>query len=343
MYKVRTHAAANAKAKVILGKLLKDDDFEKLINMDSLEEVTAYIMTQTHYKNLVWTPNEDTQDFEVLIKKHFFNAYEKFFHFYIDEYRDFIKAMFLRYEVENLKLFIRTLSRNEPLSRIINHLLYSHLYSNINYTALEKVESMEDFMFAIKDTEYYEPLSAYIDEDPVQMSFHMEMMLDRRYFNRLYASIMNLKKRDKELMLDILGVNVDILNVQWIYRGRMYFNISSEELFNFTLNAGKNYDYKQLKALCYMDLDVYREYISSGDYADIFKDKDYMMERAMEKHLFYILDDITKHAENSIAWPVVLIFKFEYEIRDLFTIIEAKKYNMKNIHELLIRDLKGAK
>ena len=342
MYKVRTHAAANAKAKVMIGKLLKDEDFHALINMDSLEEVKAYIMTRTHYKNLVWTTSEDTQDFEVLLKKHFFNAYEKFFHFYVDEYREFIKAMFCRYEVENLKLFIRTLSRNEPLSRIINHLMYSHLYSNIDYTALEKVDNMDAFMSAIKGTEYYEPLFTYMDEDPVQMSFHMEMMLDRRYFNRLYASILKLKKRDKALMLDLLGVNVDILNVQWIYRGRMYFNISSEELFNFTLNAGKKYDYKALKALCYMELGAYRDTISSGDYADIFKDKAYMMERAMEKHLYDILDDVTKHAENSIAWPVVLIFKFEYEIRDLFTIMEAKKYNMKNIHELLIRDLKGA-
>ncbi len=341
MYKVRTHAASNTKAKVILGKLLKDADYEKLIKMDSVGEVTSYLKSQTHYKDMDWGTGDDTQNFEVLMKKHFFNAYEKFFHFYVDAYREFIKAMFCRYEVENLKLFIRALTRKESLSHIIDHLIYSHLYSNIDYDALEKVENIEEFMLAIKDTQYYQPLSVFLDEDPVQMNFHMEMVLDRGYFNRLLEAIKNLKKRDKEMMLDLLGINVDILNVQWIYRGRHFFNISSEELFNFTLNSGKVYDYKALKALCYMDLDAYREFISSGDYADIFSDKEYMMERAMEKHLYYVLDDFTKHAENSIAWPVVLLFKFEYEIRDLFTIIEAKKYDMENIHELLIRDLGG--
>lgn len=343
MYKVRIHAAANSKAKVILGKLLKDAEYEKLIKMDSVEEVTDYLKTQTHYKNMDWGSEDDTQNFEVLMKKHFFNAYEKFFHFYIDAYRDFIKAMFCRYEVENLKLFIRALSRNESLGNIIDHLIYSDLYSNIDYEALEKVENLEEFMQAIKGTQYYKPLSVFIDEDPVQRIFHMEMMLDRGYFNRLLEAILDLKKKDKQLMQDLLGINADILNVQWIYRGRRYFNISSEELFNFTLNSGKVYDFKALKALCYMDLDAFRAFVSEGDYSDIFKDKEYMMERAMERHLYYILDDFTKHADNTIAWPVVLLFKFEYEIRDLFTIMEAKKHGIKNIHELLIRDLGRAR
>lgn len=343
MYKVRTHAAANTKAKVILGKLMKDADYEKLIKMDSVEEIKSYLRTQTHYKNMDWGSIDDTQNFEVLMKKHFFNAYEKFFHFYVDSYREFIKAMFCRYEVENLKLFIRTLTRNESLNNIIDHLIYSNLYSNIDYEALEKVENIEEFMVAIKNTKYYQPLSIFMDEDPVQMNFHMEMILDRGYFNRLLESILKLKKRDRVMMLDLLGINADILNIQWIYRGRRFFDISSEELFNFTLNSGKIYDYKALKALCYMELDEYRDFISKGDYADIFSDKEYMMERAMEKHLYYILEDITKHADNSIAWPVVLLFKFEYEIRDLFTIIEAKKYDMENIQDLLIRDLGRAR
>lgn len=343
MYKVRTHAAANSKAKVILGKLLKDSDYEKLIKMEHVDEVTSYLKSKTHYKNMDWGDKTDTQNIEVMMKKHFFNTYEKFFHFYVDAYRDFIKAMFCRYEVENLKLFIRALTRKESLSQIIDHLIYSRLYSNIDYDALEKVDDMESFMQSIRNTQYYHPLSVYMDEDPVQMNFHMEMMLDRGYFNRLLESIRNLKKRDRKLMLDLLGINADILNIQWIYRGRKYFEISSEELFNFTLNSGKVYDFKALKALCYMTLEEYRAFILEGDYADVFKDKEYMMERAMEKHLYYILDDFTKGAENSIVWPVVLLFKFEYEIRDLFTIIEAKKYNAENIHELLIRDLGRAR
>ena len=71
-----------------------------------------------------------------------------------------------------------------------------------------------------------------------------------------------------------------------------------------------------------------------------FADEDYMMERAMERQLFYELDNFTKKPGLSIVLPVVLLFKFEYEIRDLFTILEGIKYHANNISELLIRDLR---
>ena len=342
MYKVRTHAAANAKAKVILGSLLTEDDFTKLIQLETADAVKSYLLSKTHYQKMTTTVNDDTEAFEILLKKYFFTAYEKFFLFYVDAYRNFFKAMLNRYEVENLKLFIRTLNRGESVRGISEHLLFSARYSNLDYEALLTARTIEDLMSILKGTLYYDTIRIFIDEPPEQMSFHMEMALDRSYFNRLYEAINKLKKRDRLMMLDLLGINVDILNIQWIYRGRKYFDISSEELFNFTLNAGKLYDYKALKAFCYMDLEAYKSVIEASDYGEIFKDKPYMLERAMEKHLFYRLDDFIKHAENSIAWPVVLIFKFEYEVRDLYTILEAKKYGVSDTQAFLIRELKGA-
>lgn len=342
MYKVKTHAAANAKAKVILGSLLTEADFTKLIQLETADAVKSYLLTKTHYQKMAMTITDDTEAFEILLKKYFFTVYEKFFLFYVDEYRNFFKAMLNRYEVENLKLFIRTLNRGESVSGISEHLLYSTRYSNLDYRALLTACTMEDLMIILKGTLYFDTLKIFIDEPPEQMSFHMEMALDRSYFNRLYDAIMKLKKRDREIMLNLYGINVDILNIQWIYRGRKYFDISSEELFNFTLSEGKNYDFKALKTFCYMDLEAYKSVVESGDYGAVFKDKPYMMERAMEKHLFYRMDDFTKHAENSIAWPMVLIHKFEYEVRDLYTILEAKKYGVADTQSFLIRELKGA-
>jgi len=340
MDKVKTHAAANAKAKAMLGKLLKDQDYQELLKLESVEEVIEYLSLNTHYATLFSDSEDDSESLELLMKRHFFNAYEKLYHFYIDAYRDFFKALFTRYEVENLKLYLRALSRNENLGHITTHLIYSSLYSNINYESLNQVTSIKEFLDAIKGTTYYAVLEPFSEEEPTSMVFHMEMVLDRGYFNQLYGSILALNRMDKALMLELLGINIDILNIQWIYRGRKYFDITSEELFNFTLNGGERYDYKELKRFCYMDLDDFRLFIIQGDYKTIFQDKEYMMERAMERLIYYKLDDFTKNGGLSIALPVVLLFKFEYEIRDLFTIIEGHKYHFEDIHDLLIRDLR---
>lgn len=339
MYKVKTHAAANAKAKAILGRLLKDEEYDALLKLETVEEVLEYLKNNTHYAKIFEDEALQLEEYEVLIKKYFFNVYEKLYHFYIDAYRSFFKAMFCRYEVENLKLFIRVLSRNESLKDLRDHLIYSQLYSNLDYDQLEKAVSVRELLEMIDHTIYHEPLVLFLEEDSERMIFHMEMILDRIYFNQLKAAIESLKRKDRALMLELLGINIDILNVQWIYRGRLFFDISSEELFNFTLEGGRRYDYKALKSLCYMELEDFRRFISDGDYKDIFQDREYMMERAMERHLYYRLDEYTKDAGLSIVLPVVLLFKFEYEMRDLFTIMEGKKYRFDNIKDLLIREL----
>ena len=340
MDKVGTHAAPNAKANAIIGKLLKEKDYHELLKFELVSEVMDYLRLHTHYGQIFIELNDDIEANEVMMKRHFFSAYEKLYHFYIDEYRDFFRALFMRYEVENLKLYLRAISRNEKLNSITSHLIISNLYSNLNYDSLNQSTNITEFLEAIKGTPYYSTLDAFVDEEPTSMVFHMEMVLDRGYFNTLYEAIMNLSSRDRELMLELLGINVDILNIQWIYRGRNYFDISSEELFNFTLNGGKRYDFKSLKKFCYMALSDFKTVVSSGDYKDIFADKDYMMERAMERQLFYELDNFTKKGGLSIVLPVVLLFKFEYEIRDLFTILEGIKYHVSDIGELLIRDLR---
>jgi V/A-type H+-transporting ATPase subunit C len=241
--------------------------------------------------------------------------------------------------VENLKLYLRTLSRNKKMVNLKSHLILTNIHTNLNYDDLDKATNIRDFMEGIKDTIYYKPLVPFLDEEPAQMIFHMEMVLDKFYFDKLYISATKLKKKDRDIMLELLGINIDILNIQWIFRGRRFFDISSEELFNFTLIHGRRYDEKTLKNLCYMELEDFRNLISKGDYKDLFQDKEYMMERAMERHIYNMLDEYTKKSSLSIALPIIFLFKFEYEMRDLFTIIEGVHYHFEDIGELLIREI----
>src|SRR5665648_189434 len=116
MYKVKTHAATNAKTMAMMGKLLKDIDFIKLLKMESVKEFGDYLKKNTHYGLVLNNSETDYENIEHLMKHHMFTHFEKLFHFYIDEYRDFFKALMLRYEVENVKLFLRAILRDEDIA-----------------------------------------------------------------------------------------------------------------------------------------------------------------------------------------------------------------------------------
>lgn len=339
MYKVKTHAATNAKTMAMMGKLLKDADFIKLLKMNNIRELVDYLKKNTHYETAFNNDELDYENMEHIMKHHMFTYFEKFFHFYIDEYRNFFKALMLRYEVENIKLFLRAILREEDSILVKNRLISSDIYSSVDYDKISKSSDIKEFIESLKDTIYYDVLINYVDENPSKILFYMEMMLDRLYFNQLYESILKLKKEDTLITLDLYGINVDLLNVQWIYRGRKYFDISSEELFNFTLNNGKRYNFKKLKEFCYLDLDKFKDFILTEEYKALFTSEEFLMERDMERFIYYKLDEYIKKEKMSIIVPIVFIFKVEYEMRDLFTIIEGLRYELPNIKDFLVRNL----
>lgn len=339
MSRVRTHGAANTKAMVIIGKMLKVDDFNKLARMESIKDFEDYLVKNTYYSTIFKDEEIENKETEYLIKSHMYKNFDKLYHFYIDEYRWFFKSLLMRHEVENLKLMLRAIARNEDIQEIKGRLVYSEVFSSIDYSKLIEAGDIREFVDGLKTTEYYESLINYVDENPSKILFYMEMILDRLYFRQLYEAIVNLEKHDRKLTLELYGINVDLLNIQWVYRGRKYFGISSEELFNFTLNNGLKYNYKVLRNLCYMDIDEFKSLVLSSEYKSMFQGPEYLMERAMERYLFENLEGYSKKGKMSIIVPIVMLFKIEYEMRDLITILEGIRYKVENIEGFLVRSL----
>lgn len=340
MDRVRIHSAANTKSMAIMGGMLKVDDFIKLTGMESIDEFENYLMKDSCYSPEFNAANSKDRNIEYLIKSHMYKNYEKLYHYYVDEYRVFFKSLLKRYEVENIKLMLRAIARNEDVQNIKDRLVYSEVFSTIDYESLSEASDIKDFVERLENTGYYSQLINYVDETPTKILFYMEMVLDRLYFRKLHDSICNLEKNDRKMTLELYGINVDLLNIQWIYRGRKYFGISSEELFNYTLNNGLKYNYKSLKDLCYMDLDEFKSLVMSMEYKPLFQDDEYLMERSMERYLFENLDVYLKKGRMSIIIPVVMMFKSEYEMRDLITILECIRYKVDNIEEFLVRSIK---
>ena len=338
MNRVRLHAAANTKALAIMGDFLLPEDYLAILEMDRLDEILQFLSQRVRYQDLLAGETDPIETYEIKMKRVFFETYEKIYHFYVGPYRTFFMAMFMRYDVENLKLFARVISRGESLANIKQNLIFSELYASVDYSRILVVENMQDFVEALKGTMYHDLIVWFLEEDPIRMNFRLEMSLDRLYFQKLYQSILKLDRMDRKLMGELLGANIDMLNLQWIYRGRRFFDISAEEIYNFTLDHGAQYNLRRLKDLCYMDFDKYREFILEGSYGDLFKDREYMLERGMERHLFYEVRKMMKANRMSLAIPVGILFLFEYEIRDLFTIMEGKRYKFQDLQSLLIRD-----
>lgn len=344
MNAITRHGAATAKARALMGRLLSADDYAELILSKDIHGFVDYLVNQTVYREVFPEPERIVHRHEVEIgmRRNLFKHFEKFYHYYHDHYRTFFKILFMRYEIENLKLMIRAITRHEDIRHLGDHLVTSAIFSYVDYDHVLEARDISDFVDRLEGTPYHAALRPYVREAHVKMQFYMEMTLDRLYFKRIREILVHFDRRDKALMSELLGKNSDLLNLQWIYRAKRFYGVSPEEMLNYTLETGEKFDFRRLKTLCYLEsADAIRAQVKDTEYSELFSDEDVLLERDMERYLFRLLDDLLKKGENSIIVPVVFMHKLEYEVRDLFTILECIKYQVADIERFMVRQLGG--
>lgn len=342
-------AAVNTKVRVLKSRLLTEKDYVKLMEKESVKAQVAFLKESTEYKDVLENLEdlENIQEVELRLKQYLMNKYNKFIPYFTGEYRKLFKLMLLRFEIEDLKLYFRALNRKEDFSRIEKMTLLSHFYSGLNFDKLSKSKSLEEFIEGLKGTVYYDILKPYTKEEHQRILFYLEMNLDRLYFNILKTQSLKLDKEDSLLFGEMLGKNIDILNIEWIYRGTKFYHLSPEVLINYTLPNGYEFNYGKIKQMCYSGEDKLKELVLSSRYDFLFdteKDVDLYMGRRIERYLYYQFANTFKKGKLDILSSITYIHLLEYEIRDIISILEAKKYelSLNEIKEYLVRKIEGS-
>ncbi len=329
---IKRFAAINTKVRALESHLLKKKDYDYLLELSTLSEMIAYLKKQTDYGPYLQEVDENTVSIdmlEVIFKRAMFQRMKGMIHFFTDEYKKLLRTMFMRYEIEDLKLLVRALIRHESLEIILEHLVILDINRGLDYEKLQRVTSLEALLEALEGTPYRKLLEYYMNEPPQKRIFYMEMNLDRYYFKTLNEHVEKLSSEDRGPLREMLGKNTDILNLQWIYRGRKFYGLSAEELLNYTLLGGYALKYKHLKTLCYASsMEEALGYIREGPYGFLVEKQDFeiFLELNMERYIYDEFMKMKKANRMNIIESMVYVHQLEYEMRDLFTIFEAKRY-----------------
>ncbi len=333
-------AALNTKIRAIKGTFLTSEDYENLMDLGTVEDVYSYLRTKDFYKELFKKKDVNLEAIEGYLHSKILEIFTRLNNYIDYEYKNLFKSLMRKFEIENIKTYLRVIIRNDDVSKLYLNYEDVSFYSDIDYKKLSESSDLSEFVENLKDTMYYDVLKMYLGEEKDRILFYMEMNLDRKYFSELYKSL-SVLKRDEQVILDILKVNIDFLNVQWIYRGRKYFHLSSEEVLNYSLSFGKYINYDRLKEFSYMDDEEELFESFKKIYPNVFI-YDSFNKLYLARDLYRYLDRLFDSANNSKKSNVIMLIwfmhKVEYKMKDFFSIIESKFYNMtkEEIKEYLI-------
>lgn len=347
MDNVTRYAAVNSKIKSMEGEFLKDEDYRNLLELSSVADIARYLKEKTHYSEVL--AGIDTDDIhrgmlENLVKQNMIKNIDRIIHYFSGDYRDFIKTLYAKYEIGDLKVIARAVYSEKNAGSLRNRVFIGK-YSKLDPNEVFQAGSISDIINALKDSEFYEFLAPLVDGNYSESPFRFEMVMDMSYYTLLQRQWKKLSERDREILQHAQGIIADLLNIQWIYRGIKFYRLNPEELLNYTINLGYRLRYSMLKELCYATgLEEFFRLVKTTKYSFLFKEDettDLYMERRMERHIYFELRTLIKNYNLSIINAFSYILFLEYEVKDIISIVEAIRYKVPAEHanKYIIRKL----
>ena len=312
----------NAKLKGMYSKRITKTDLEDLVKQNSLKNAVLLLKTKSEiFKNS--DENIDRLEIESLLEKDQINNILKIEKLLERKDLETFKMFLSKYEIKCVKSMFRKLFSDDKTNDIIVQNVKNwtqNVFEDIK--GIETVENFYEFFEAIKRMKYNKILKKYQKQEDINV-FEVENEMDKLYFETLYDTIKkeaNLKK--------IIGSEIDLLNVLWIFRIKKYYNFEVQKLENILIKRYYKLNPKILNKLtCINSFEELKEVMQETVYKSVFTDEE-DLEENMDRYLYNINKKIFRNDTMSMAYIWGYINMVEYENNDIINTIEGIRYNM---------------
>ena len=238
------YALINAKLRARISTLLSEDYFANLLKCPSLTEMFNFLRNGPFSDlSAIYERTGDLKTVEM-------ELFRKEAVLFIDiephlptDVLPLTRAFTAGYEIENLKnalrLFFDRSFRKRSIEDSVHYLLRTALLHSIPFDAVINSGSFDEIVELLSHTPYGSLIRNEIARvDKMQSLFPMTVALDRYYYQRLLDEAVNLAPRDKLIALRLIGIEIDLQNINWIIRFRTFYNLSFDAIADIIIPGG---------------------------------------------------------------------------------------------------------
>jgi V/A-type H+/Na+-transporting ATPase subunit C len=243
---LRKYSFINAKLRARLSKMVSEPIFDQMIAAHNVSEAVG-ILHNTDYSTLhdVYSKTGDLKLAELELFKKEIALYTEIQRQVDKKTGDYIQALTLRFEIENLKNTLRLvfdrIVRERDIQDSIHYVLYTPIVNDLKIEKIIHANGIEDIVRLLKKTPYAVILNRHwptVIED--RSMFSVEVALDQHFYNHLVASAKLLDGRDREQARRLVGVEIDLENINWIMRFKNFYSLPVEKVMTSVIPNGYN-------------------------------------------------------------------------------------------------------
>ena len=337
---VASYAAISARVRAMYAELLTPQD------MIRLSESPDFVSLFNALKNTAYGPyleglkDRDINPRRVIIqvKRKLADAFYSVIQMAPVETRSLVKQLYRYYELGNLKAVLRTLVTVQTWNteaglweRVRDVLFPLGSASVLPAQAMVESGSVAAAVDLLQGTPYEEILSFAMKRYSAEQNlFALEVALDLSYWRRLWSEAQKLTGQDRQHSVRIIGSLLDMNNLMWAIRYKVYHKLSEEEIINYTLPFGyrvKDSDIRAIAAGADIASIITRIFPGIPDVNALLEHPEaglprleVLLKREIMKQCLAAFVGSPFH----IGLPLAFLILHDFEVQDLIVLIEAK-------------------
>lgn len=328
------YGALSGKTRAMFGRLLKREHYEELVHKKSVNEVVSFLKNNTHYRIILSEVDENNihrGQLENLLKHDLVKDYEKLLRFTHGDINKFIDLLYVKIEIESLKLIFRVFEAGHADEAFLeDSLLFLSNHDKLNIPKLALSRNIEEFLQGLKGTDYYDVLKPFSSEDNKRRLFSMEMALDL-YYLRTEDSLFKkmLSPKDAAIALDFAHIECDIFNIFWVYRSKNFYKVDAEVIKSYILPIFHKIKRSTLEELINAkDSEEFAAILSRTPYRFLFDGQDISMEHRYSEFIYRLHKKKFRQDPFSVSCVLSFLRMKEVELANIISIIEGIRYKL---------------
>jgi vacuolar-type H+-ATPase subunit C/Vma6 len=267
--------------------------------------------------------------------------------------RPLVKQLYRYYEIGNLKALLRAVvtvptwtTEMSLWDRVRDVLFPLGDTSVLPAQAMVESGSVAAAVDLLHGTPYEETLSFAMKRYSAEQNlFPLEVALDLSFWRRLWSEAQKLTGQDREHSVRIIGSLLDMNNLMWAIRYRVYYRLSEEEVINYTLPFGYRVHDSDIRAIAagtdFASV-ITRLYPEIPDVNALLEDPrtglpklEILFKRRIMKECLAAFVGSPFH----IGIPLAFLVLHDFEMQDLIVLIEAKSSGLseEEYHPFLLK------
>lgn len=324
-----------AKVRAMQGKLVKKEEYEEMAELDSVQEVVDYLKRYPAYEKLLTVEmvnHHQRAKIEEFFRQSFFVDYYKIYLFADAEQRIFLDIYGMRFENAILKRCLRMIFDNQVMDLDMPEFVaFFNKRSSLDLVELCNAGNINEFIDGLRDSQFYPVLKRFQESGKAGL-FEYENAIDLFFMKRLITDYKKvLKNRDLEFTNHVYGSEIELLNLQWIYRAKKYYHMTPADIYALIIPVHYKMNKETIKALVEADtIDEVIALFRSCYYARYAKEE--MNTSSIEKIYYELIGKIrsiySRKYPYSIAGIENYLYLKEREVDNLTTLLESVRYGL---------------